>query len=101
MPGVVREVLLRIRTVAEMIEAFAEEERCRRLLEALVGPMAGCVRHVATSARLRWRDATWAGIGRGRAYQCCNGACRFQFTATTRTSLHATKPAAEHLAQGI
>jgi hypothetical protein len=34
-------------------------------------------------------------MGRYRArpglYQCSNGACRFQFTATTRTPLHATK----------
>jgi hypothetical protein len=34
MPGVVREALLRIRTVAEIIEAFRDEEGCRRLLEA-------------------------------------------------------------------
>jgi hypothetical protein len=38
MSGAAREVLLRIRTVAEMIEAFADEERCRRLVEALVWP---------------------------------------------------------------
>jgi len=36
--GAVREVLLAIRTVAEMIEAFGDEERCRRLVEALVWP---------------------------------------------------------------
>ena len=36
--GAVREVLLGIRTVAEMIEAFADEERRRRLVEALVWP---------------------------------------------------------------
>src|SRR5215469_11206051 len=38
MTGAVREVLLGIRTVAEMIEAFRDEERCRRLVEALVWP---------------------------------------------------------------
>jgi hypothetical protein len=32
----IREVLLGIRTVAEMVEAFRDEERCRRLVEALV-----------------------------------------------------------------
>jgi hypothetical protein len=36
--GAVREALLGIRTVAEMIAAFADEERCRRLLEAMVWP---------------------------------------------------------------
>ena len=36
--GAAREVLLGIHTVAEMIEAFADEERCRRLVEALVWP---------------------------------------------------------------
>jgi hypothetical protein len=39
---------------------------------------------------LHWPGATWAGTGRG-LYQCSNGACRFQFTATTRTPLHSTK----------
>jgi hypothetical protein len=34
--GGVREVLLGIRTVAEMVEAFRDEEECRRLLEAMV-----------------------------------------------------------------
>ena len=36
--GADREVLLGIRTVAEMVEAFAGEERRRRLVEALVWP---------------------------------------------------------------
>ena len=38
MRGTVREVLLGIRTVAEMVEAFRDEEKCRRLLEVLVWP---------------------------------------------------------------
>jgi hypothetical protein len=38
MSGAVRDVLLGIRTVAEMIEAFHDEEECRRLLEAMVWP---------------------------------------------------------------
>jgi Transposase zinc-ribbon domain len=38
MSGVVRQVLLGIRTVAEMIEGFGDEERRRRLLETMVWP---------------------------------------------------------------
>lgn len=38
MTGAVREVLLGIRTVAEMVEAFRDEEECRRLLEVMVWP---------------------------------------------------------------
>jgi hypothetical protein len=36
--GAVREVLLGIRTVAEMVETFRDEEECRRLLEVMVRP---------------------------------------------------------------
>ena len=36
MSDAVREVLLGIRTVAEMIAAFADEERCRRLLGPVI-----------------------------------------------------------------
>jgi transposase-like protein len=92
MPGVVREVLLRIRTVAEMIEAFRDEEGCRRLLEAMVWPngrvcpACGYKRSIALAGRDMGRYRARPGL-----YQCCNGACRFQFTATTRTPLHATK----------
>jgi hypothetical protein len=57
--GAVREVLLGIRTVAEMIEAFADEEKCRRLLEAMVWPSGRvCPVRAATSVRLHWRGAT-------------------------------------------
>jgi hypothetical protein len=38
MSGGVREVLLGIRAVTEMIVAFRDEEECRRLLEAMVWP---------------------------------------------------------------
>ena len=34
----VREVLLGIRTVAEMVEAFRAEKECRQLLEVMVWP---------------------------------------------------------------
>src|SRR5271154_6115180 len=81
-----------IRTVEDMVGAFADEERCRRLVEAMVWPTGrvcpACgYRH---SVALAGRD-----MGKFRArpglYQCSNGACRFQFTVTTRTPLHSTK----------
>jgi transposase-like protein len=81
-----------IRTVEDMTGVFGDEERCRRLLEAMVWPNGrvcpACgYRH---SVALAGRD-----IGKFRArpglYQCSNGDCRFQFTVTTRTPLHSTK----------
>jgi Transposase zinc-ribbon domain len=88
----VREVLLGIRTVAQMVEAFCDEERCRRLVEALVWPngrvcpACGYKRSIALAGRDMGQYRARPGL-----YQCSNGACRFQFTATTRTPLHATK----------
>jgi transposase-like protein len=85
-------VLSEVRTVKDMIGAFADEERCRRLLEAMIWPTGrvcpACgYRH---SIALAGRD-----MGEFRArpglYQCSNGNCRFQFTVTTRTPLHSTK----------
>ena len=90
--GAVREVLLGIRTVAEMIEAFADEERCRRLVEAMIWPhrrvcpACGYKRSIALAGRDMGRYRARPGL-----YQCSNGACCFQFTVTTRTPLHATK----------
>ena len=92
MANAVREVLLGIRTVAQMVEAFCDEERCRRLVEALVWPngrvcpACGYKRSIALAGRDMGRYRARPGL-----YQCSNGACRFQFTATTRTPLHATK----------
>ena len=92
MTGAVREVLLGIRTVAEMIGAFRDEERCRRLVEALVWPngrvcpACGYKRSIALAGRDMGQYRARPGL-----YQCSNGACRFQFTATTRTPLHSTK----------
>jgi transposase-like protein len=92
MTGAVRVVLLGIRTVAEMIGAFRDEEECRRLLEAMVWPngrvcpACGYKRSIALAGRDRGRYRARPGL-----YQCSNGACCFQFTATTRTPLHATK----------
>jgi len=85
------EVLAGIRTVAEMTEAFRDEERCRRLLEAMVWPggrlcpACGCRRSTALAGREVGRRA------RPGLYQCSNRACRLQFTVTTRTPLHGTK----------
>ena len=92
MANAVREVLLGVRTVAQMVEAFCDEERCRRLVEALVWPngrvcpACGYKRSIALAGRDMGRYRARPGL-----YQCSNGACRFQFTATTRTPLHATK----------
>jgi len=92
MSGAVGEVLLGIRTVAEMVEAFRDEERCRRLLEAMVRPhgrvcpACGYKRSIALAGRDMSQYRARPGL-----YQCSNGACCFQFTATTRTPLHATK----------
>src|SRR5919112_5279156 len=83
--------LAEIKTVAEMIEAFRDEEACRRLLEALVWPSGrlcpacGCRRSIALAGRDVGRRA------RPGLYQCSNSACRLQFTVTTRTPLHGTK----------
>jgi hypothetical protein len=92
MVNAVREVLLGIRTVTQMVQAFCDEERCRRLVEALVWPSGrvcpacGYKRSIALAGRDMGRYRARPGL-----YQCSNGACRFQFTATTRTPLHATK----------
>jgi ISXO2-like transposase domain/Transposase zinc-ribbon domain len=86
-----REVLAGIATVENMVTAFADEERCRRLLEAMVWPRGracpacGCRDSTALAGREVGRRA------RPGLYQCSNGECRFQFTVTTRTPLHSTK----------
>jgi Transposase zinc-ribbon domain len=81
-----------IRTVEDMTGVFGDEERCRRLLEAMVWPNGrvcpACgYRH---SVALAGRD-TGKFRARPGLYQCSNGDCRFQFTVTTRTPLHSTK----------
>ncbi len=87
-----REALSKIRTAEEMVEAFRDEGRCRRLLEAMVWPngrvcpACGYKRSIALAGRDMGRHRARPGL-----YQCSNGACRFQFTVTTRTPLHATK----------
>lgn len=89
--GSVLEELTAIRTVAEMTEAFHDEVRCRRLVEAMVWPNGRLC--PACGSR---RSITLVGRDIGRRsrpglYQRCNLDCRFQFTVTTRTPLHGTK----------
>ncbi|QRM35973.1 IS1595 family transposase [Microvirga sp. VF16] len=87
----VREVLARIITVPDMVRAFRDEHHCRRLLEAMVWPggricpACGYRRSIALTSRESGKRA------RPGLYQCSSGTCRFQFTVTTRTPLHATK----------
>jgi len=91
MAGAVREILGEIATVSDMVAAFRDEGRCRRLLEAMVWPRGrlcpacGCRDSTALGGRDVGRRA------RPGLYQCSNGECRFQFTVTTRTPLHSTK----------
>jgi transposase-like protein len=88
----VHAVLSGIKTVDDMIAAFGNEQRCRRLFEAMIWPNGrlcpACgYKH---TIKIAGRD-----MGRRRArpglYQCSNGDCKFQFTATTHTPLHSTK----------
>jgi len=87
----VRASLAEIATVDDMVEAFADEDQCRRLVEAMVWPRGricpacGFRKSVALAGRDVGRKA------RPGLYQCSNGECRFQFTVTTRTPLHSTK----------
>jgi transposase-like protein len=87
----VGDVLARIATVGEMTAAFQDEDRCRRLLEAMIWPggricpACGYTRSISLAGRDLGRRA------RPGLYQCSNGECRFQFTVTTRTPLHSTK----------
>ena len=91
MAGGTREVLLEITTVSDMVVAFQDEDRCRRLLEAMVWPRG----RICPACGYRLSIAL-AGRDLGRRarpglYQCSNAECRFQFTVTTRTPLHSTK----------
>jgi hypothetical protein len=85
------ELLSRIRTLADAVAAFSDDDRCRRLLEAMVWPRGrlcpacGCHRSTSLAGRDTGRRA------RPGLYQCSDQDCRQQFTVTTRTPLHATK----------
>ena len=91
MAGGIHEVLASIATVGDMVAAFQDEERCRRLLEAMIWPRGrlcpacGCRDSTALAGRDVGRQA------RPGLYQCSKRECRFQFTVTTRTPLHSTK----------
>jgi len=86
-----REVLSGITTVGDMAAAFQDEDRCRRLLEAMVWPRGricpACGYRI--SIALAGRDL--GRRARPGLYQCSSRECRFQFTVTTRTPLHSTK----------
>lgn len=84
-------VLSNIATLGEMMEAFRDETRCRRFLEAMVWPggpicpACGFKRSIAIAGRDTGKRS------RPGLYQCANQDCRLQFTVTTRTPLHSTK----------
>jgi transposase-like protein len=87
----VGEILSRVTTVSDMIQAFQDEDHCRRLLEAMVWPNG----RICPACGYR-RSITLMGRENGKRarpglYQCSSGTCRYQFTVTTRTPLHATK----------
>jgi transposase-like protein len=92
MSEAVRAVLSGIKTVDDMIVAFGNEQRCRRLFEAMIWPKGRICPACGykQSIKIAGRD-----MGRRRArpglYQCSDSDCRFQFTATTHTPLHSTK----------
>jgi len=92
MSGWAKSFLAEIETVEDMVSAFSDEVRCRKLLEAMVWPRGracpacGFKRSTALTSRLYGAYRARPGL-----YQCSNAACRFQFTVTTHTPLHATK----------
>ncbi|QPC95457.1 IS1595 family transposase [Mesorhizobium sp. INR15] len=86
------EMLSGILTIEQMVLAFQDEERCRRLLEGMVWPdgrvcpSCGYKRSIAIAGRDMGKRRARPGL-----YQCSSGDCRFQFTVTTHTPLHSTK----------
>jgi transposase-like protein len=84
--------LSNIRTVEDMVAAFRDEEHCRHLLECMIWrdgrvcPACGYKRSIAIAGRDMGKRRARPGL-----YQCSSGDCRFQFTVTTHTPLHATK----------
>ena len=55
-------VLAKVTTVGDMVAAFTDEERCRRLLEAMVCRKAGFVPRADAGSRRRLPDATLAVV---------------------------------------
>src|SRR5689334_10588218 len=76
-----------LRTLDAMTAAFADEDRCRDALEALVWPY-GAVCPFCGSSNGRRRGGKDYAKGRWR---CGESACRGSFTVTSRTPLHGTK----------
>ncbi len=91
MAGQLQEALSEIHTVAHMTVAFADERRCRELLEQLAWPKGRICPFCGfrRSTLLVGRDS--GHRARPGLYQCASSTCRHQFTVTTRTPLHATK----------
>jgi transposase-like protein len=87
----VGEILSRVTTVSDMIRAFQEENHCRRLLEAMVWPHGRICPSCGYRRSIVLTDRESGKRARPGLYQCSSGTCRFQFTVTTRTPLHATK----------
>lgn len=80
-----------VRTVPEMTAAFGDEERCRAILEAMVWPDGPVCPECGSLRCYTLADRTTGKKSRPGLRQCAEPECRFQFTATTRTPLHATK----------
>ena len=87
----VGEILSRITTVPDMVRAFQDEGHCRRLLEAMVWPNGRICPSCGYRRSIALTDRESGKRARPGLYQCSSGTCRFQFTVTTRTPLHATK----------
>ncbi len=94
---------MRICTVAEMIEAFADEERCRRLVEALVWPngrvcpACGHKRSIALAGRAsmgRW-------LGAARSVPVLQWRLPLPIHRDDAHAAALDQAAAEHLAQGV
>lgn len=76
-----------IRTVRDMVTAFADEARCRSMLEAMVWPDGRKCPFCCST-----RSGAIGGRGaRPGLYQCSVPQCRKQFTVTTGTPQHSTK----------
>jgi hypothetical protein len=84
-------VLSKIKTVSDMVEAFHNEERCRRLLEQMVWPRGRVCPACGFRESIALAGRDTGAKARPGLYQCSNGVCRHQFTVTTHTPLHATK----------
>ncbi len=83
-----REVLSGITTVGDMVAAFQDEDRCRRLLEAMVWPRGGICPACGYRVSIALAGRDLGRRARPGLYQCSSRECRFQFTVTP---LHSTK----------